>query len=114
MLKLDTEKLLYFTYCPGCSRRPPFYGVVPEHGNEPGTNRFTGSILSGIEHDRFVVVIKRMNCHNTPGIQGLGKRLLFLPCPNLTPEKAISIARKFKAQKKIDMMIVDYIGRMDK
>lgn len=36
------------------------------------------------------------------------------PCPNLTPEKTISIARKFKAQKNIDIMIVDYVGRMDK
>ncbi|NLB18534.1 MAG: DNA helicase, partial [Syntrophomonadaceae bacterium] len=36
------------------------------------------------------------------------------PCPNLTPEKMISIGRKFKAQKDIKMIILDYVGRMDK
>ncbi|MGE5454611.1 MAG: replicative DNA helicase [Methylocystaceae bacterium] len=36
------------------------------------------------------------------------------PCPNLTQEVAISVARRFKVQHDIKMMVVDYVGRMDK
>ena len=76
-----------------------------------------GSILSGIEHDK--ILIGDINVNVLSLILQWYSRLresgfYSYPCPNLTPEKAISIARKFKAQKKIDMMIVDYIGRMDK
>jgi replicative DNA helicase len=76
-----------------------------------------GSILSGIEHDKIrsgdinenelSIILQGYSRLRESGFYSY-------PCPNLTPEKAISIARKFKAQKKIDMMIVDYIGRMDK
>jgi len=34
--------------------------------------------------------------------------------PKLTPEKCVSIARKYKVQKGIKMIIVDYVGRMEK
>ncbi len=76
-----------------------------------------GSILSGIEHERV-----RSGEINESELSQILKGYSDLmqsgfhsyPCPNLTPEKTISIARKFKAQKGIDMMIVDYIGRMDK
>lgn len=76
-----------------------------------------GSILSGIEHDRVrsgeiseSELSRILNGYSLLGESGFYS----YPCPNLTPEKTISIARKFKAQKNIDMMIVDYIGRMDK
>ncbi|MBC7074894.1 MAG: AAA family ATPase [Syntrophomonadaceae bacterium] len=76
-----------------------------------------GSILSGIEHDR----IRSGDINETElsiivnGYSRLRESGFYsYPCPNLTPEKTISIARKFKAQKDIQMMIVDYIGRMDK
>ena len=36
------------------------------------------------------------------------------PCPNLTPDKIVSIGRKFKAQYDIKMLILDYVGRMEK
>lgn len=76
-----------------------------------------GSILSGIEHDRI-----RSGDINETELSIIYKGYARLqesgfysyPCPNLTPEKTISVARKFKAQKDIDMMIVDYVGRMDK
>ncbi len=76
-----------------------------------------GSILSGIEHDR----IRSGDISETElsmvyrGYSRLRESGFYsYPCPNLTPEKTISIARKFKAQKNIDIMIVDYVGRMDK
>lgn len=76
-----------------------------------------GSILSGIEHDR----VRSGNINETElsiifnGYSRLRESGFYsYPCPNLTPEKTISIARKFKAQKNIDMMIVDYVGRMEK
>lgn len=76
-----------------------------------------GSILSGIEHERV-----RSGEINESELSQILKGYADLmqsgfysyPCPNLTPEKTISIARKFRAQKNIDMMIIDYIGRMDK
>lgn len=34
--------------------------------------------------------------------------------PKLTPEKCVSIARKYKVQKDIKLLIVDYVGRMEK
>ena len=37
-----------------------------------------------------------------------------LTLSNLTPEKIVSIGRKFKAQYDIKMMILDYVGRMEK
>lgn len=76
-----------------------------------------GSILSGIEHDR----IRSGDITETElsiiykGYASLQESGFYsYPCPNLTPEKTISVARKFKAQKDIDIMIVDYVGRMDK
>lgn len=76
-----------------------------------------GSILSNIEHDK--VRSGELSSNELTKIYA-GYALLresgfySYPCPNLTPEKNISIARKFKTQKNIDMMIVDYVGRMDK
>jgi len=76
-----------------------------------------GSILSGIEHDRVrsgeineSELSRILNGYSELGQSGFYS----YPCPNLTPEKTISIARKFKAQKNIDIMIIDYVGRMDK
>ncbi len=76
-----------------------------------------GSILSSIDHDR----IRSGNINETElsiifeGFSRLRQSGFYsYPCPNLTPEKTISIARKFRVQKKIDLMIIDYIGRMDK
>lgn len=76
-----------------------------------------GSILSGIEHERVrsgeineSELSRILNAYSELRESGFYS----YPCPNLTPEKTISIARKFKAQKNIDMMIVDYVGRMDK
>jgi replicative DNA helicase len=76
-----------------------------------------GSILSEIEHERIrsgditetelSIVFNAYSRLRESGFYSY-------PCPNLTPEKTISIARKFKAQKNIEMMIIDYIGRMDK
>ncbi|MGR6835786.1 replicative DNA helicase [Syntrophomonas erecta] len=76
-----------------------------------------GSILSGIEHER----IRSGDINETElsvilrGYSRLRESGFYsYPCPNLTPEKTISVARKFKTQKNIDMMVVDYVGRMDK
>ncbi len=76
-----------------------------------------GSILSGIEHERVrsgeineSELSRILNGYSQLGESGFYS----YPCPNLTPEKTISIARKFKAQKNVDMMIIDYVGRMDK
>ncbi len=76
-----------------------------------------GSILSLIEHDR--IRIGDINENELSIILNGYSRLrssgfYSYPCPNLTPEKTISIARKFRTQKKIDLMIIDYIGRMEK
>ncbi|HWP97926.1 MAG TPA: DnaB-like helicase C-terminal domain-containing protein [Syntrophomonadaceae bacterium] len=75
------------------------------------------SILTGIEHDRIrmgdidetrlSVILNAYSRLRESGFYSY-------PCPNLTPEKTISLARKFKAQKNIEMMIIDYVGRMDK
>jgi replicative DNA helicase len=75
------------------------------------------SILSGINHDRI-----RMGdisqSELSMVLNGYAKLrssgFYSYPCPNLTPEKTVSVARKFRAQKSIDMMIVDYVGRMEK
>ena len=76
-----------------------------------------GSILSAVEHDR----IRSGSINETElsiileGYSRLRQSGFYsYPCPNLTPEKTISVARKFRAQKNIDLMIIDYIGRMDK
>lgn len=76
-----------------------------------------GSILSGIEHDR----IRRGEINESElsrifnGYSRLRDSGFYsYPCPNLTPEKTISVARKFKAQKNISLMIIDYVGRMEK
>lgn len=76
-----------------------------------------GAILSEVDHDR----IRSGNINETElsiilrGYSQLRQSGFYsYPCPNLTPEKTISIARKFRAQKNIDLMIIDYIGRMDK
>lgn len=76
-----------------------------------------GSILSAVEHDR--IRIGDINENELSIILNGYSRLrssgfYSYPCPNLTPEKTISIARKFRTQKKIDLMIIDYIGRMEK
>jgi len=76
-----------------------------------------GSILSQVEHEKI------RSGDLTSGefskvLQGYsilsGSGFYSYPCPNLTPEKIVSIARKFKAQYDIKMMILDYVGRMDK
>ncbi|HCF49050.1 MAG TPA: DNA helicase [Syntrophomonas sp.] len=76
-----------------------------------------GSILSSIDHDRIRIGDINENelsiiLNGYSRLRGSG--FYSYPCPNLTPEKTISIARKFKTQKKIDLMIIDYIGRMEK
>lgn len=76
-----------------------------------------GSILSGIEHERVRSgeINESELSKILKGYSELGESGFYsYPCPNLTPEKTISIARKFKAQKHIEMMIIDYVGRMDK
>ncbi|MGE5371274.1 MAG: replicative DNA helicase [Solirubrobacterales bacterium] len=76
-----------------------------------------GSILSKIEHEK----IRKGDLSNAEFSQVLqaysslsGSGFYSYPCPNLTPEKTISIARKFKAQKDIELLILDYVGRMEK
>lgn len=76
-----------------------------------------GSILSKVEHEKirrgelnsreFSEVLQAYARLETSGFYSY-------PCPNLTPEKTVSIARKFKVQKDIKMLILDYVGRMDK
>ncbi|NLV17423.1 MAG: AAA family ATPase [Syntrophomonadaceae bacterium] len=76
-----------------------------------------GSILSQVEHEKlrsgdlspseFSEVLQGYSELSNSGFYSY-------PCPNLTPEKMISIGRKFKAQKDIKMIILDYVGRMDK
>ena len=76
-----------------------------------------GSILSQVEHEKL------RSGDLTSGefskvLQGYsvlsGSGFYSYPCPNLTPEKIVSIGRKFKAQYDIKMMILDYVGRMEK
>lgn len=51
----------------------------------------------------------------TQSLDGLyHSQLYFYNCPNLTMQKMISVARKFKAQKNIEFLVIDYIGRMEK
>ncbi|MGI6488543.1 MAG: AAA family ATPase [Syntrophomonadaceae bacterium] len=76
-----------------------------------------GSILSGIEHN----LIRRGELSETELSQVLeaysrlrNSGFYSYPCPNLTPEKTISIARKFKVQHDVKLMVLDYVGRMDK
>lgn len=75
------------------------------------------SILSEIEHDRIRMGDLSQN-ELSMILNGYSKLrssgFYSYPCPNLTPEKTISIARKFRAQKDIDLMIIDYVGRMEK
>lgn len=76
-----------------------------------------GSILSGVEHER--IRTGDINESELSIILNAYSRLrdsgfYSYPCPNLTPEKTISVARKFKAQKNIDLMVIDYVGRMEK
>ncbi len=75
------------------------------------------SILAGIDHDLIrkgditeTELSKVLNAYSRLRVSGFYS----YPCPNLTPEKTISLARKFKAQKNIEMMIIDNIGRMAK
>lgn len=76
-----------------------------------------GSILTGIEHERIrsgeISQAELSQCFNACAKLGESGFYAF-PCPNLTPEKTISITRKYKVQKHIEMLIIDYVGRMDK
>jgi replicative DNA helicase len=76
-----------------------------------------GSILSGVEHERVrsgeispAELSKLLNAYSQLRESGFYS----YPCPNLTKDVINSITRKFRVQKEIDLMIVDYIGRMDK
>ncbi len=76
-----------------------------------------GSILTGIEHERIrsgemsdAELSQVLNGYSRLSESGFYS----FPCPNLTPEKTISITRKYRTQKQIEMLIVDYVGRMDK
>ncbi|MGE5422972.1 MAG: replicative DNA helicase [Ignavibacteriales bacterium] len=76
-----------------------------------------GSILSGVEHEK----VRRGELTSSElseilqGYSALRNSGFYsYPCPNLTPEKTTSITRKFKVQKDIKMLILDYVGRMDK
>lgn len=76
-----------------------------------------GSILSGVEHEK----VRRGELTSSElseilqGYSALsGSGFYSYPCPNLTPEKTVSITRKFKVQKDIKMLVLDYVGRMDK
>ncbi len=76
-----------------------------------------GSILTGIEHERVrsgdISEAELSQIFN--GYSRLSESGFYsFPCPNLTPEKTISITRKYKAQKHIEILVVDYVGRMDK
>ena len=76
-----------------------------------------GSILTGIEHDKVrsgELTETELSRLTQAYAELRGSKFYSYPCPNLTPEKTISIARKFKTQEKIDIMVVDYVGRMDK
>lgn len=76
-----------------------------------------GSILSQVEHEKlrsgdltsgeFSKVLQGYSHLSNSGFYSY-------PCPNLTPEKIISLGRKFKAQYDIKMLILDYVGRMEK
>ncbi len=76
-----------------------------------------GSILSQVEHEKlrsgdltsgeFSKVLQGYSHLSSSGFYSY-------PCPNLTPDKIISIARKFRAQYNIKMLILDYVGRMEK
>jgi len=76
-----------------------------------------GSILSQVEHEKlrsgdltsgeFSQVLQGYSHLSNSGFYSY-------PCPNLTPDKIVSIARKFKAQYDIKMLILDYVGRMEK
>lgn len=75
------------------------------------------SILAEIDHDAIRKgdineneLSRILNAYSRLGASGFYS----YPCPNLTPEKTVSLARKFKVQKNIEIMIIDYIGRMDK
>jgi replicative DNA helicase len=76
-----------------------------------------GAILSNVEHD----LIRRGELTESELSRVLQaySRLrqsgfYSYPCPNLTPAKTISIARKFKVQHDIKLLVLDYVGRMDK
>jgi replicative DNA helicase len=76
-----------------------------------------GAILSEVEHEK----IRRGDLTSVELSQVLqgysdlrNSGFYSYPCPNLTPERIISIARKFKVQKDIKMLVLDYVGRMDK
>lgn len=76
-----------------------------------------GSILSGVEHEK----IRRgeLTANELSDVLKAYAELeksgfYSYPCPNLTPEKLVSIARKFKVQRDIKMVILDYVGRMEK
>lgn len=76
-----------------------------------------GSILSQVEHEKlrsgdltsgeFSQILQGYSNLSNSGFYSY-------PCPNLTPDKIISIGRKFKAQYDIKMLILDYVGRMEK
>lgn len=76
-----------------------------------------GSILTGIEHERIrsgeITQAELSRCFNACAKLSESGFYAF-PCPNLTPEKTTSITRKYRVQKKIEMLIIDYVGRMDK
>lgn len=75
-----------------------------------------GCILSGVDHDKI-----RHGAINNEELQEIadayGKLANsgFYPAhiPNLTPAKLTSIARRAKIRKNVQLIIVDYVGRME-
>jgi len=96
LLYLNTEmskELVYMRYAANIAGIP-FYNL--RQGNLVGGD--------GADRTRFYSALK--------AIRGSG--FIHKHAPDLTPAKCIMDARKAKAQKKIDMMILDYVGRMEK
>lgn len=75
-----------------------------------------GSILSGIPHDKIrsggITNGELIEIGNAYGKLELSQ---FYPVsvPNLTPAKMQSLARKAKIRKNIELIILDYVGRME-
>ncbi len=75
------------------------------------------SLLSTVEQQRirYGNISDKEFVHISHGYNQLyNSKFYSQAVPKLTPEKCVSITRKYKVQKDVKLLIVDYVGRMEK
>lgn len=75
-----------------------------------------GCILSGVDHDKIrngAITDKELDLIAEAYRKLTESQFYPVSIPNLTPSKLISVAKKAKLRKNVQLIITDYVGRME-